>query len=1386
MKKVSTILFAGLLGLSFSGPNDNKKVGLDARAAGCTVSNSALILQFNNVRARIETGGILWTERSAVRAAYEVPKTSDGSGPDVIFAGSLWMGGTDVNGQLKLAAQRVINTGPDFWAGPLSTFGGSPGNYDPSIPQSAASNIIRAYGDAEIIPEECNKYDKFFTIEKGTVQEFINWWRCTNGITKPSECEEIEALNPDDLKKILDWPAHGDVSLGQDYYLAPFYDNPDAPDGANGRYDPITDGDYPWYDINGEVDCRADRRVTLFGDQTNWWVFNDKGNIHQASGGDPIGMEVRAQAFSFATNDEVNDMTFYNYEMINRGTQELNNTYFAQYVDSDIGGFTDDYVGCDVSRGLGFCYNGDLNDDVSNGAQTFGLNPPAVGVDFFEGPYQDADASFINYPGLPPGDNPLTEPTPQGALEAYQYLGIPYEGLGIGYGDTIPDNERMGMRRYIYFTAQGGAVQGDPNTAAEYYGYMRGEWGTSGNAHTFGEDGLIGTVPANYMFPGDSDPAGWSTAGAGQGADVSAGVEWSESESPGDRRFVQVAGPFTLKPGALNNLTVGVVYGRSFSGGLLASVNAMKVADTKAQSLFDACFQILEPPLAPVLTIQELENELVLLLDGSHPFTETYIREDEINIPRVDNEGNLNDRFYRFEGYQIFQMVDAEASISDIRDVTKARLVAQCDIDNDVSKLVNYEFNEEDGISIPSVMVNGEDEGIRHSFLITEDLFATGDRALVNHKKYYYIAVAYAYNQYKEYDPNTVDGLDGQKTPYLVSRQSVSFGEIETVVGVPHNPSVEGAGTAFGTSYGFQPRITQVEGVGNGGNILELTPESIQTILDNGIMNRPVYESGGGPVDVKVIDPLNLKPGNYSLVVEKDAGIARGAVRDTANWVLIRDYNGVKDTIESNYDINVGNEQLFPEWGLSVSLQQIAYGGGNFSGSFTTTPITSSISFADSSKIWLGGIEDSDANFPNNWIRAGSNTAPDDDDPSCDPELWIFNPCNYYDRDLSDTRQDWESLLGGTIAPFKYVGYESFGMPMGSPGDDPQTAWPQNEGYYKISNSTFNNYSMAKVHDLDIIITSDQTKWTKCVVLEMNNNNGQTVGDAQVLELRDQTSVDKDGVPVANADDKGMGWFPGYAIDVTTGKRLNMAFGENSWLPGENGDDMIWNPGTNVFSDNNQPLLGGSHYIYVFGNEEEMPVYDEGAYIREQLSLTSNAGHKSVFDACTFIAAPLQIEFQDLLATDVTIKVRVNRPYAVREDTEAGNKGYPKYEFTITEEQSARVGVSEELSSRLDNINVVPNPYYAYSEYESGRLDNRIKITNVPEVCNIKIFNMQGSLIRQFIKDDPITSVEWDLTNTQGIPISSGVYIIHIEVPDVGEKILKWFGTMRKVDLNNI
>ena len=85
------------------------------KGANCSPARLIFIKSFNDVNALIEQGGSMWTNRATTTAAYEVPA---GSGLRVIYAGALWMGGTDVNGQLKLAAL-TFRSANDFWPGPL-------------------------------------------------------------------------------------------------------------------------------------------------------------------------------------------------------------------------------------------------------------------------------------------------------------------------------------------------------------------------------------------------------------------------------------------------------------------------------------------------------------------------------------------------------------------------------------------------------------------------------------------------------------------------------------------------------------------------------------------------------------------------------------------------------------------------------------------------------------------------------------------------------------------------------------------------------------------------------------------------------------------------------------------------------------------------------------------------------------------------------------------------------------------------------------------------------------------------------------------------------------------------------------------------------------------
>ena len=190
MKKQLLATFFGVTlvfnALAYFGPNDKMdKPNPKPKGANCSPATAKLYMEFNDVKALIEQGGSMFQNRAAGVAAYEVPK---GSKLFAIFAGALWMGGTDVNGQLKLAALRY-RSGNDFWPGPLTVNPGT-GDYDPSNPLGAG--VVRDFGEANIDPDQCIAYDKFYTIRKAEVIRFNIWWECTNGVVTEG-CNDVQA-----------------------------------------------------------------------------------------------------------------------------------------------------------------------------------------------------------------------------------------------------------------------------------------------------------------------------------------------------------------------------------------------------------------------------------------------------------------------------------------------------------------------------------------------------------------------------------------------------------------------------------------------------------------------------------------------------------------------------------------------------------------------------------------------------------------------------------------------------------------------------------------------------------------------------------------------------------------------------------------------------------------------------------------------------------------------------------------------------------------------------------------------------------------------------------------------------------------------------------------
>ncbi len=1416
---------------------DKKTRTLKGTTAGCTPSSTFAWLNINNARVRVNAGGDMWWDLPGGSGSkYYIP--ANGSATS-LYAGSLWIAGLDVNKQLKCAAIRFRQVGNDFWTGPLTID-----------------------GTASIDAATCMEYDKMYNITRAEVDDFLA--NCDeNGVPLPGY--EIPA-------NIVNWPAHGDPSRGMSYYLAPFYDNDD-----DGTYDP-TQGDYPYYDVDnvlchtkiptmdeqyeGSVAGSILADQVIKGDQTIWWVFNDKGNSHTETGGDAIGMEIRAQAFAFATNDEINNMTFYSYEIINRSTYTLTNTYFSPWTDVDLGYAKDDYVGCDVSRGLGYGYNG-VNIDGDGQTEAYGANPPAVGVDFFQGPYMDPDGE----------DNPKYDENGNQLCD---------ESInGVNFGNGIVDDERFGMRRFLYHNNTASSVNGDPDKAAEYYLLLQGIW-KNGELMQYGGTavpGASGTVgPAcDFMFPFDSDPCNWGTGGIMPGGGFNQnGYYWSEETGdiggPNpvvDRRCMQSAGPFTLKSGAVNYITFGVPWARSNQGTAWASVELLRKVDDKCQAMFDNCFDVIDGPDAPDLTIRELDRELVFFISNSETsnnYQETYQEVDpNISGPLPTDSTQRCDSIYRFEGYLVYQLANSEVGVDELNDVDKARLIYQCDVKNNVSTIINFIYSEDLGASVPTLMVEGGDTGISNSFVITQDAFTTSaDPNLVNHKTYYFMAIAYAYNNYLDYsdDPNVMYGLYGQKEPYLAGRKNIKL-----YSAVPHKTV---NGTTINSEYGDSPIVTRFVGYGNGGQQLELSDETVDEILTRqpgdstnvfGAPNYPVvyhptYKKGYAPLNVKIVDPLNVVPTEYALwfddfqtkylhnVTGDAASEGDSAVNTVFNWYLKDLKTG--EVFESDTTSEILSEKLFLERGISVVMQQPWTIGPHKVGEKmmdnnmvaiysilapNNAYITSSVTYADSSNQWLSGIKDEDAiaSSPLNWIRSGNYG---DQDNSMNNDYGVKSGAYERGSKPYDPNESYEKIAGSTWAPYVLSNVS------GNSGDF-------NPGPVYHGNSRVDSL-FKKLGSIDIVLTSDKSKWTRCPVVEMCLDPKLSEGNAPKFTLRRAPSVDKDGNPCASMDmepsnnpedpnyiaAQGMGWFPGYAIDVESGARLNLIFGEDSFYPELNGRDMLFNPpalkestvlGNSsqmsdpaIFDADGTAVFGGKHYVYVFpmqdlGNPSgklhfRCPAYDAGRYCYETMKAIDEASGgvavlRTIFwSQPAWCGMPMAVEGREWLepGNPVKISVRIATPYKPGYATTTldsvyeglydtiDHVGYNPY-FTFS-----TIGLGptndnlDKAESDLDLITVVPNPYYAYSTYEPNALTHRVKIANVPDKCVVTIYTMHGVKVRQFKKDDSsVTSIDWDLTNFADTPIASGLYIIHVkDNVNGGEKVVKFYCAMRQVDLN--
>ncbi|MGL5890101.1 MAG: T9SS type A sorting domain-containing protein, partial [Bacteroidia bacterium] len=408
------------------------------------------------------------------------------------------------------------------------------------------------------------------------------------------------------------------------------------------------------------------------------------------------------------------------------------------------------------------------------------------------------------------------------------------------------------------------------------------------------------------------------------------------------------------------------------------------------------------------------------------------------------------------------------------------------------------------------------------------------------------------------------------------------------------------------------------------------------------------------------------------------------------------------------------------------------------------------------SENWLGSIYDNDADpGKSDWILSGNRVI----DNNC--EIALSDQRVSFQGDFLDPYSNFETLLSGSWAPYR----------LGAITPAPTVTNVCREAGVRYSGPPGSMPVLSELAGTDIIITSDKSKWSRCVVFESGPVKTLNQGQREAYMMRAHASVDKDGRTVAQggisdvnnpeaADyiwGQGMGWFPGYAVNTETGERLNIAFAENSSLAAENGADMRWNPTATVKTNLGDLRWGGMHTIYVFGHNgdavysasfatpdlrnqrSDIDLYDMGkSCCRIMISAAAATERKEVFRDAMWVNIPVLNPGHTLFETDVRVSLRVTKPYAGYITSSAPeNNNFPLYGFSIDKRN---------LGCNLYDQEAItfPNPF---RDEFTVMFDNRENL-----LYTFRLYNLQGQLVHE-------TTTQKDKLLVSGAGMESGMYL---------------------------
>jgi len=216
------------------------------------------------------------------------------------------------------------------------------------------------------------------------------------------------------------------------------------------------------------------------------------------------------------------------------------------------------------------------------------------------------------------------------------------------------------------------------------------------------------------------------------------------------------------------------------------------------------------------------------------------------------------------------------------------------------------------------------------------------------------------------------------------------------------------------------------------------------------------------------------------------------------------------------------------------------------------------------------------------------------------------------------------------------------------------------------------------------------------------------------------------------------------------GKRLSIGFLENN-VPAGRVDGRWWPP---LFNENNNTdAQGPREWFWIFNKD-----YSETP---DQLLASPTSSMSSTVAKPILLWGTVTRRNPNPVQGDNRLAIFAHRPNGP-DDEFVFRTAAPIYDNALAKEDVLRL------------VKVYPNPYNGHLPDEVDLNQRVVTFTHLPAKATIRIFNLGGELVGVIRKDDDSQFARWNLLNQSGRLAASGMYIAHIEMPDVGaNKVLK-------------